>query len=86
MGHGKQAKRVRDYGNPSSLDSTFPTLRNKDWFVGRSFAASLFTFEYSPTYEAVNAYYAMYLLGLVFNDGNMFNGRDSLRWPDPPSS
>lgn len=68
---------VRDYGNPSNLDPSFPTLRNKDWFVGHSFAAGLFTFEYSrnqeSTSEAVNAYYAMYLLGLVFNDSNMFN-------------
>jgi len=66
---------VRDFGNPSTSDPSFTTLRSKDWFVGHSFAAGLFAFADSrnqeSTSESVNAYYGMYLLGLVFRDQNM---------------
>lgn len=36
---------VRDYANPNTEDPYFPFARNKDWFLGHSWAGGLFTFE-----------------------------------------
>ena len=63
---------VRDIANPSSDDPHYPVTRNMDWFVGHSWAAGLFEFGDSrnqeSTSEAVNAWYAVYLWGLVDED------------------
>jgi len=63
---------VRDFANPSNSDPAFTKYRNKDWFVGHSYAAGLFAFGDSrnqeSTSEAINAYYGVYTLGLALND------------------
>ena len=52
-----------------SGDPHFTFMRNKDWFVGHSWAAGLFEFGDSrnqeSTSEAVNAWYAIALYGLA---------------------
>jgi len=68
---------ARDYANPSTADPIFPVIRNKDWYVGHSFAAGLFAFADSrnqeSTSEAINAYYGLYTLGLAYRDQNMLD-------------
>jgi len=63
---------VRDYANPSSSDTYFPVTRHMDWFDSHSWASGLIEFgdgkNQESTSEAVNAYYAAYLLGLAIND------------------
>jgi len=63
---------VRDIANPSALDPHYPLTRNMDWFAGHSWAAGLFEFGDSrnqeSTSEAVNAWYAVSLWGLVTED------------------
>ena len=61
---------VRDIANPAaSADPYYTRMRCMDWFVGHSWAAGLFEFGDSrnqeSTSEAVNAWYAVYLWGLV---------------------
>jgi len=63
---------IRDYASPMK-DKFFPMLRMKDIFTGASFAQGLFVFgsgvkNQESTSEAINAYYAMYLLGKVLGD------------------
>jgi endo-1,3(4)-beta-glucanase len=68
---------ARDIANPSEQDPYFTRFRHKDWYVGHSFASGLFVFgdcrNQESTSEAINAYYSIYLLGLVFQDSNMMN-------------
>jgi len=58
---------IRDYANPSRADQYFPLTRHKDWFCWHSWAAGLYEFADSrnqeSTSEAVNAYYAVSLMG-----------------------
>jgi endo-1,3(4)-beta-glucanase len=60
---------VRNIANPTTEDPAYTYLRNKDWFVGHSWASGLFEFGDSrnqeSTSEAVNAWYAVYLYGLA---------------------
>ncbi len=66
---------LRDIAEPSGADPHYPYLRNKDWFVGHSWAAGLFEFGDSrnqeSTSEAVNAWYAVYLYGLATGDSRI---------------
>jgi len=66
---------IRDFANPSKLDSFFPVTRNKDWYDGHSWAAGIFNFGDSKNQEssseAVNAYYGVYLLGEALGDQQM---------------
>ncbi len=66
---------VRDIANPSALDPHYPLTRNMDWFAGHSWAAGLFEFADSrnqeSTSEAVNAWYAVSLWGLVTEDARL---------------
>lgn len=63
---------IRDIAEPSGNDPHFGYMRNKDWFVGHSWAAGLFEFgdarNQESTSEAVNAWYAVYLYGLAIGD------------------
>jgi endo-1,3(4)-beta-glucanase len=63
---------ARDIANPSTQDIYYPITRHKDWFVGHSWAQGLdATYDgknQESTSEAVNAYYALYLYGLVLNN------------------
>ena len=60
---------VRDIANPTSADPLYTKMRAMDWFSGHSWAAGLFEFGDSrnqeSTSEAVNAWYGVYLWGLV---------------------
>ncbi|KAK9766843.1 hypothetical protein K7432_003775 [Basidiobolus ranarum] len=63
---------LKDYANPVSGDPMFPKFRHKDMYDGHSWASGLFEFadarNQESTSEAVNAYYAVYLLGLAWHD------------------
>ncbi|KAJ1983865.1 hypothetical protein H4R34_001007 [Dimargaris verticillata] len=63
---------VRDYANPSHVDGNFPFLRHMDLFDGHSWASGIVPFgdgrNQESTSEAVNGYYALYLLGLALQD------------------
>jgi endo-1,3(4)-beta-glucanase len=63
---------IRDIAEPSGSDAHFGYMRNKDWFVGHSWAAGLFEFGDSrnqeSSSEAVNAWYGVYLYGLAIGD------------------
>ena len=58
---------VRDIANPSLNDPYFPLARHFSWFDGHSFASGVFVLDGGKSQEsvseAVNAYYAVYLLG-----------------------
>ena len=58
---------VRDYANPSHKDPYFTFTRCKDWFTWHSWAAGLYEFadnrNQESSSEAINAYYAISLLG-----------------------
>ncbi|MGB1074938.1 MAG: glycosyl hydrolase [Flavobacteriales bacterium] len=60
---------VRNLANPSSSDPHYTQARNKDWFVGHSWASGLFAFgdgrNQESSSEAVNAWYGVYLWGLA---------------------
>lgn len=60
---------VRDIMNPSEDDPYFPAFRHFDFYEGHSWAAGLYVFgdgrNQESTSEAVNAWYATYLYGLV---------------------
>ncbi len=66
---------IRDIAEPSGVDPHFGFMRNKDWFVGHSWAAGLFEFGDSrnqeSTSEAVNAWYAVYLYGLAIGNDRL---------------
>ncbi len=67
---------VRNLANPAASDPHYTFMRNKDWFVGHSWASGLFEFgdgrNQESTSEAVNAWYSVYLYGLA-------TGNDRLR-------
>ena len=62
---------LRDISNPAVMraDPNFTFMRNKDWFVGHSWAAGIFSDpdgrNQESTSEAVNAWYAVSLFGLA---------------------
>jgi endo-1,3(4)-beta-glucanase len=66
---------VRDIVNPSRADPHFAVFRHLDWYAGHSWAAGLFEFgdnrNQESTSEAVNAWYAVHLLGLALGDTNL---------------
>jgi endo-1,3(4)-beta-glucanase len=66
---------VRDIANPSAADPKFPRFRHMDFFRGHSWAAGLSEFfegqNQESTSEAVNAWYALDLLGLAIGDTRM---------------
>jgi len=63
---------IRDVAEPSGADQHYGFMRNKDWFVGHSWAAGLFEFgdarNQESSSEAVNAWYGVYLYGLAIGD------------------
>ena len=63
---------IRDVAEPSGADPHYGYMRNKDWFVGHSWAAGLFEFgdarNQESSSEAVNAWYGVYLYGLAIGD------------------
>ena len=72
---------VRDIANPSKDDHYFPVHRHKDWYMGHSWASGIAVPGGKPNFlgrnqestsEAVNAWYAISLLGKVV-------GRDDVR-------
>lgn len=62
---------ARNLANPSATDPHYTQARNKDWFVGHSWASGLYTFgdgrNQESSSEAVNAWYGVYLWGLASN-------------------
>ncbi len=61
---------VRDIGNPSVDDKHFPVFRQKDWYLGNSWAAGLMSMELSPhgreqesSSEAIAAFEGIALFG-----------------------
>ncbi len=66
---------VRDIANPSASDPRFPRFRHMDFFRGHSWAAGLSALadgqNQESTSEAVNAWYALRLLGLATGDARM---------------
>lgn len=60
---------IRDICNPSSNDADFPLARHKDFFDGHSWASGLFQQGngkgQESSSESANAYYGVYLYGLV---------------------
>ncbi|KAJ1645733.1 hypothetical protein J3B02_001998 [Coemansia erecta] len=56
---------LRDYANPSYIDTQFPYMRHFDPYDGHSWAAGVYTFgdgrNQESTGEAINAYYSAYL-------------------------
>ena len=63
---------VRNLANPASSDPHYAYLRNKDWFVGHSWASGLYEFgdgrNQESSSEAVNAWYSLYLYGLAIGN------------------
>ena len=68
---------VRDIANPSTGDTYFPKFRHMDWFAGHSWAGGLVGIDVGPgqesTSEAINAWYGVYLWGLVNSSADMTN-------------
>ena len=68
---------VRDIANPSDQDPSFTSLRHTDFFRGHSWANGLFALgdgrNQESTSEAVNAWYAISLLGQVLNNPEIEN-------------
>lgn len=63
---------IRDIANPSSEDKDFPVFRQKDWYLGNSWAAGLMSMELSPhgreqesSSEAIAAFEGIALFGDV---------------------
>jgi endo-1,3(4)-beta-glucanase len=68
---------IRDYANPNSDDTFFPRLRTQDDYDGHSWASGLEVTgdgkNQESISEAVNAYYAIALLGDQIQDSNLSN-------------
>ena len=66
---------VRNLANPAPSDPHYTYLRNKDWFVGHSWASGLYEFgdgrNQESSSEAVNAWYSLYLYGLASGDNRI---------------
>ena len=61
---------IRDIANPSADDQYFPQFRQKDWYLGNSWAAGLMSMELSPhgreqesSSEAIAAFEGIALYG-----------------------
>ena len=61
---------IRDIANPSADDTYFPQFRQKDWYLGNSWAAGLMSMELSPhgreqesSSEAIAAFEGIALYG-----------------------
>ena len=61
---------IRDFANPYESDPFFPQYRNKDWFLGSSWASGIVSAENSPhgrneesSSEAISAYEGVTLFG-----------------------
>mmetsp|Transcript_10461 Transcript_10461/g.25692 ORF Transcript_10461/g.25692 Transcript_10461/m.25692 type:complete len:766 (+) Transcript_10461:163-2460(+) len=66
---------IRDVANPSAEDTDFPVFRQKDWYLGNSWAAGLMSMELSPhgreqesSSEAIAAWEGIALYGNVMMD------------------
>jgi hypothetical protein len=66
---------IRDIANPSIDDKHFPMFRQKDWFLGNSWAAGLMSMELSPhgreqesSSEAIAAFEGIALFGAAMMD------------------
>jgi len=66
---------IRDIANPSADDKHFPMYRQKDWYLGNSWAAGLMSMELSPhgreqesSSEAIAAFEGIALYGNVMMD------------------
>jgi endo-1,3(4)-beta-glucanase len=63
---------VRNLANPAQSDPHYTYLRNKDWFVGHSWASGLYEFgdgrNQESSSEAVNAWYSLYLYGMAIGN------------------
>jgi Glycosyl hydrolase family 81 C-terminal domain/Glycosyl hydrolase family 81 N-terminal domain len=66
---------IRDFANPAPSDEFFPQFRQKDWFLGSSWASGIVSAENSPhgrneesSSEAIAAYEAVALYGAVMAD------------------
>mmetsp|Transcript_20014 Transcript_20014/g.37971 ORF Transcript_20014/g.37971 Transcript_20014/m.37971 type:complete len:1122 (-) Transcript_20014:162-3527(-) len=75
---------IRDIANPSSEDGFFPMYRQKDWFLGNSWAAGLMSMELSPhgreqesSSEAIAAFEGIALYGSAMM--NAFADHDEMR-------
>ncbi|XP_041459073.1 uncharacterized protein LOC121410825 [Lytechinus variegatus] len=64
---------ARDVGSPSKDDPYFPTVRQKDWYTGSSWATGIGggTRQQEAIAEAINCYHALAALGLAMNDTNL---------------
>lgn len=66
---------LRDFANPLSNDTFLPFARNKDWFDGHSWASGVTPFaagkNQESSSEAVNAYYAVHLIGEARGDNSL---------------
>ncbi|XP_038058080.1 uncharacterized protein LOC119729546 [Patiria miniata] len=56
---------ARDVGNPSKADGFFPTVRQKDWYLGSSWATGIGgeARQEESSSEAINGYHALAALG-----------------------
>ena len=66
---------IRDFANPSNQDEYFVQFRQKDWFLGSSWASGIVSAENSPhgrdeesSSEAISAYEAVTLYGAAVVD------------------
>eukprot|EP00548_Thalassiothrix_antarctica_P007286 CAMPEP_0194136194 /NCGR_PEP_ID=MMETSP0152-20130528/6219_1 /TAXON_ID=1049557 /ORGANISM="Thalassiothrix antarctica, Strain L6-D1" /LENGTH=922 /DNA_ID=CAMNT_0038832747 /DNA_START=183 /DNA_END=2951 /DNA_ORIENTATION=+ len=66
---------IRDFANPSEDDEFFPQYRQKDWFLGSSWASGIVSAENSPhgrneesSSEAISAYEGVTLFGSAMVD------------------
>uniref|UniRef100_A0A7S4AT85 glucan endo-1,3-beta-D-glucosidase n=1 Tax=Pseudo-nitzschia australis TaxID=44445 RepID=A0A7S4AT85_9STRA len=75
---------IRDFANPYGDDEFFPQYRQKDWFLGSSWASGIISAENSPhgrneesSSEAISAYEGMTLFGTAMVDAfeQVKNGR-----------
>ena len=80
---------VRDIANPSSHDKYFPMFRQKDWYLGNSWAAGLMSAELSPhgreqesSSEAIAAFEGIALLGNVMVSTQYHDGIPLLQTAD----
>eukprot|EP00057_Strongylocentrotus_purpuratus_P032170 XP_786827.2 PREDICTED: uncharacterized protein LOC581748 [Strongylocentrotus purpuratus] len=64
---------ARDVGSPSKNDPYFPTVRQKDWYIGSSWATGIGggTRQQEASAEAINCYHALAALGEAMNDTNL---------------
>ncbi len=80
---------IRDFANPVSDDPYFPTFRQKDWYLGSSWASGIVSAENSPhgrneesSSEAISAYEAIALFGSAMVDALSSSGTKMTSWND----